>query len=116
MDVKRSIYEAFILALSLLSLVNIVLVLLPLEDDATAVIYGIDAGLTVIFLGDFCYRFFTVPSKSGYFFKRGGWLDLLGSLPYPILRLARIFRVDRSFRRLKQIGWGQVWREFLDNR
>lgn len=116
MDVKRSTYEAFILALSLLSLVNIVLVLLPLQDDATAVVYGIDAGLTIVFIGDFLYRFFTVPDKSTYFFKRGGWLDLLGSLPFIILRLARIVRIIRSFRRLKQIGWDNVWEELTDHR
>src|SRR5262245_60725003 len=116
MDVKSSNYEVFILALSLLSLVNIVLIFLPLQDDATAVIYGVDTVLVLIFMGDFLSRLFSTSSKRDYFIKRGGWLDLIGSLPFPLLRLARIFRVTRSFRRLAYIGPHKVWQGLLADR
>jgi hypothetical protein len=35
-----------------------------------------------IFMIDFVYRILTASSKSGYFFRRFGWADLLASLPF----------------------------------
>ena len=79
-------YELFILALSVLSLGNVLLLLLPLSSEIKQIILIVDAGLTVVFLSDFALRLFPVPSKRTYFLAGGGWLDLLGSLP--LLRIS----------------------------
>ena len=62
----------------------------------------------MIFLVDFVYALWRSPKRFDYFFKWGGWLDLLGSIPTvpgmvwtSLLRLARISRgvqIYKSFR------------------
>jgi voltage-gated potassium channel len=98
-------YQIFILALSVLSLANIVL-LLPfwgIGQQQTEVLLIVDLLLTVVFLSDFAYMLFTAESKREYFLHRGGWLDLLGSLPFG--RVFRIFRVLRVGRLLREYGF-----------
>jgi voltage-gated potassium channel len=109
-------YEIFILALSVLSIVNLVLVLpfTPLDDQQRNVVLIIDAILTIVFLGDFAYRLLTAGSKRGYFFGDKGWLDLIGSLP--LLRVFRIFRVLRVGRLMRDDGFGSVLRWILRER
>jgi voltage-gated potassium channel len=95
-------YELFILALSVLSLVNLVLVLLPIGSNQREAIFVIDGALSAIFLADFGYRLLSAESKRGYLRRGGGWLDFIGSLP--ALRIARIFRVLRVGRLLREYG------------
>ena len=101
-------YELFILALSVLSIVNLVLILpfSPLEPQQQDVVLIIDAVLTIVFLGDFAHRLLTAERKSAYLFRGGGWLDLIGSLP--LLRVFRIFRVLRVSRLLREFGVGAI--------
>jgi voltage-gated potassium channel len=70
--------------------------------------------LTVVFVTDFIIRLFAAPSKTAYFFKGGGWLDLLGSLP--TLRIFRLFRVVRVGRLLRRYGARKVVRDLLASR
>jgi voltage-gated potassium channel Kch len=107
---RRGNYELFILALSTLSLVNFALQLaLPVSETRT-VILVVDRGLSLIFLADFAYRLFSAVGKRQYFFGQRGWLDLLGSLPLPVLRLARLFRMVPAARLLRRIGLRRLWR------
>jgi voltage-gated potassium channel len=109
-------YELFILALSVLSLVNLVLVLpfTPLGGNQREAIFVIDGALSAIFIGDFLYRLLSAESKSHYFLRGGGWLDLIGSLP--TLRVARIFRVLRVGRLLRAYGIGTLVRWLVRER
>jgi voltage-gated potassium channel len=97
-------YELFIMALSCLSMANLVLVLpfSPLGTQDRDVVLIVDSILTVIFLSDFTYRSLKADSFRGYFFHERGWLDLLGSLP--LLRVFRIFRVLRVIRLVREYG------------
>ncbi len=101
-------YELFVLALSVLSLVNLVLVVpfSPLDDQQRQVVLIIDGCLTIVFLSDFTYRLLRADSRRGYFLHDGGWLDLIGSLP--LLRVFRIFRVLRVSRLLREFGVGAL--------
>jgi hypothetical protein len=101
-----SSYELFIGALSVLSVINLVLLLLPISGQVKQLILIVDVALTVIFLIDFTVRFVSAPVKSRYFFKGGGWLDLIGSLP--MLRIFRLFRVLRVTRLLRRYGLRNV--------
>jgi voltage-gated potassium channel Kch len=109
-------YELFILVLSILSIVNLVLILpfSPLPTYAKEVIFIIDGVLTLIFLGDFASRLVRANSKRGYFIHDGGWLDFLGSLP--LLRIARLFRIWRTRNLLKQYTPSALLRWVLDDR
>jgi voltage-gated potassium channel Kch len=103
-ELKNVSYECFILALSILSLVNIGLGFLAREPDVAAVLVVMDAILSCIFLGDFTYRLFDAPTKRGYFLGQRGWLDLLSSLPLPQVKVFRLFRVVRVVHLLRAVG------------
>ncbi len=110
-------YEIFILALSVLSLVNLVLIVLPfslLDGEQLDVIWILDGVLTIVFLGDFAYRLLSADSKRAYFFHDRGWLDLIGSLPF--LRIFRIFRVLRVGRLVREYGFGALARWLVRER
>ena len=105
-------YELFILLLSLLSIVNIVILLLPfLSTQLKNVVTIVDLLLSFIFMGDFFARLFRAQSKKYYFFKDLGWIDLLGSLPFPNAKIFRIFRVVRTVKIIKQYGLRNMLKE-----
>ncbi len=109
-------YEIFILAVSFLSIFNLIFELLPIDQDVKNLLSVVDVAITPIFLIDFLFRLFSAPSKVGYFFKGGGWLDFIGSLPFPRLRVARLFRMWRVSRGLQSIGMKHIWSTFLKSR
>jgi voltage-gated potassium channel Kch len=113
-ELRTSSYELFIGALSILSIVNLLLLVLPIGDQVKDLVLIVDSALTVVFVIDFTIRLFTAPTKTGYFFKGGGWLDLLGSLP--TLRIFRMFRVVRVGRLLHRYGARNVLRDLLASR
>jgi voltage-gated potassium channel len=115
-DRQLSNFDLFVLGVSVLSLLNILLVLAPLSDPVTNVVLIIDGVLCLVFLGDFLLRFQRAPVKRMYLIRDKGWLDLLGSLPLPGLRLARIFRVIHSGRVAGHFGLRGIWRTFNADR
>ena len=108
--------ELFIGALSVLSIINLILLFFAQDQSLETVIYVINAFMMPIFLGDFLYRFFTTESKRGYFFRNFGWADLLSSLPFPQLKILRMFRLWRVIRLIKRFGAGNLLHEFLLHR
>src|SRR3954466_6650278 len=115
-ELKRENYECFILALSVLSLVNLVLMLtLPLPQSRE-IIQICDVVLSGIFLLDFGFRLISAPSRRGYLIRQHGWLDFLGSLPFPGLRLLRLFRVVRVTRLLRRSGTRRLSRVIVGDR
>lgn len=115
-ELKNTNYELFILALSILSLFNWILYFLPLDDNVERVVLTVDLVLSFIFLADFFYRLYTAKSKRTYFIRQYGWLDLLGSLPFPRAKIARLGRVIRAIRLMREYGFQKMVGEFLENR
>jgi voltage-gated potassium channel len=109
-------YEIFILTLTLLSIVNLLLLLLPIDQDVKNLAYLIDVGITPIFLFDFFRRLIRAPSKGRYLIEGGGWLDCIGSLPFPVLRLARLYRMWHEYRMLRRLGMRHLWLTFIRSR
>lgn len=109
-------YELFIGALSVFSIFNIVLSLLVPDSAVRTVILIVDTGLCFVFFADFLGRLRGAESKSGYFFHQLGWLDLLGSLPFPGLRIARVFRVTRVIRLVREVGMKTLVDKVLHDR
>jgi voltage-gated potassium channel len=109
-------YELFIGALSVISIINIVLALTLPDPAVRNVIIIVDTGLCFVFFADFLGRLRNAESKSGYFFRQLGWLDLLGSLPFPGLRIARVFRVARVVRLVRAVGMKTLINKMLHDR
>ncbi|HEX8037115.1 MAG TPA: ion transporter [Ktedonobacterales bacterium] len=109
-------YELFIAALSVFSIVNIILTLLPLDPSVKNVIVIVDTSLCLVFLADFLGRLRRANNKGAYFFHQLGWLDLLGSLPFPGLRIARVFRVVRVVRIVRTVGMKTLIEKFVNDR
>ena len=109
-DLKGTTYELFILAVSILSIVNLgLLAIFTFHSQSWWLVIYIDTGLTVIFVTDFAYRLITAPSKLGYLGRGGGVLDLLGCIP--MLRIFRLFRIVRAVRIIRKLGGPRVLRE-----
>ncbi len=103
-ELKSTAYEIFIGALSVLSIVNLVLIEIAEVEGLRYILYAMNALLSLILFVDFCYRISTTSSKAGYFFKRFGWADLLASLPFPQVKVLRLFRLIRVVRLLRALG------------
>jgi voltage-gated potassium channel len=103
------VYQLFIVALTVFSLVTVAAYyLLPLTAATRQALFWIDLPIGLIFLADAfgCLR--RAPDKISYL--KWGWLDFVGAipllLPLRIARLARLIRVLRDLRlqRLSQVG------------
>jgi voltage-gated potassium channel len=109
-DMKGTVYELFILAISILSIVNLLLeAIFEFESSYWWLVTEIDIALTIIFLIDFGYRLRTTSSKRHYLVRGGGVFDFLGCLPG--LRIFRLFRIVRAGRIIKRLGGPKVLRD-----
>lgn len=97
-------YEVFIAALSILSIVNLVLIFLVRDESLDIVLQAMNLILSVVLFFDFLYRMRKAPSKSTYFFREYGWADLGASLPLPQLKVLRIFRLIKVWRLFRLYG------------
>lgn len=109
-------YDLFVIAVTLLSILNIVLYFFVKDLTVQYVIGIIDIVLSVFFLIDFLRNLRHAQSKGQYFFKDYGWADLLASLPFPQFKILRIFRLLKAYRLVKKAGAGTILRDFLDHK
>ncbi len=104
-DQKLSTYDLFIGILAIFSLIIlIILIFVPLSPSTQDVFNSTENLLCFVFLFDFFRSLFRAQQKWRYFFIGGGWLDLLGSLPFSklaVFRAARLFRIVRVMRTLR---------------
>jgi voltage-gated potassium channel len=100
---RLTTYDLVIGILAIFSLIILIpLIFGNLPPADAAVLNTLENLLCIIFLIDFFRSLRLAPNKWGYFLKGGGWLDLLGSIPYSklaIFRVARLFRVVRLLRK-----------------
>ncbi|QKJ19195.1 ion transporter [Microbacterium hominis] len=109
-ELKSLPYEIFIGALSILSIVNLVLIVVFAADGAVqTILYTMNALLSAILFGDFLYRLFTAESALRYFFRGFGWADLIASVPLPGLKVLRLFRLGRVIRLVSHVGARTIW-------
>jgi voltage-gated potassium channel len=102
---KLSTYDFVIGILALFSLIILfLLIFVPLSPSTAHVLNSLENFLCLVFFCDFLRSLFRAPRKWKYFFRGGGWLDLLGSLPFSsfaVFRFARLFRILRVMRTLR---------------
>jgi voltage-gated potassium channel len=114
-DLKDPGYEIFIIFVSVLSVINLFITLIPgLNPQAVGVIQITNFFLTIIFLADFVFRLLSAGSKKHYFFYDWGWADLLASVP--VLRILRLFRIFKAYRLLKKYGTRNIYTQLTKHR
>lgn len=114
-----TIYELYVLVLTIFSLVLVAgLLVWPTNSATRAILMRVDFVLTLLFLVDFGVNIWRAPNKAVYFIKRGGWLDLLGCIPVvpgmpwtALFRLARLARLIRIVIDLRARERGEVLAE-----
>ena len=109
LELKSTAYELFMALLTLLSTLNLVLLLSPVDGAGKQVVLAIDVVLAPIFLADFLVRLATARSRRGYFLQGWGWTDLLAV--FPILRVFRLLHVAAVVRALRSRGAGTIAEE-----
>ena len=109
-------YELFIVAVSTLSLVNIVIFLGPFHPATKEIAGIVDLLLSAILIVDFLGRLWLADPWQDYFFRRRGFLDLLGSLPIPVIRVFRVIRVYRGVKRVSALGGRKLARQLIHER
>ena len=101
---RLTTYDLVIGILAIFSLIILIpLIFGNLSPSDAAVLNTLENGLCIIFLFDFFRSLRLAPKKWAYFLKGGGWLDLLGSIPFgafAIFRVARLFRIVRLLRKV----------------
>ena len=107
---KLTNFDLFILALTMFSLINILWLIAPLNKQLTNVVLIVDVIFSFFFMTDFFLRLYRAPTKSAYFVGDRGWIDFLGSLPLPYIRILRIVRVIREYRPVQRLGPGGIWK------
>lgn len=117
-------YSVFIIVLTLISLVIMVVMMFPLNNATIGLLQFYDTLICVIFLIDFFINLRAAPSKSHFFVKERGWLDLVGAVPTfgvvfkysSLLRLARLNRATRLARRMRGESRGALIADIIKNR
>src|SRR5215472_3917248 len=110
---KVTVYDLVIGILAIFSLILLIPIYFGnLSAEDKAILTYLEIGLCLIFLLDFFRSLYRASDKGRYFFRSGGWLDLLGSIPisaFAIFRIARIFRIVRL---LQKMTGGELQRMF----
>ncbi len=108
-------WEIFVLAVAILSIVNLVLALLIRNPDLDQIITIMDLILVVIFAVDLVRRLNVADDNRAYLTKGRGWLDAISIIP--ALRIARILRIFRVVRVVGRMGGlGPALKAFFRNR
>ena len=107
-------YELFILGITVLSFVNLGLIILAPDPEVDVVIRIVDNLLCIIFLMDFGWRLATAPNRRAY--MRWGWADFLGGLPILGFRFFRLVHMNQAVRLISAAGGRKIVRQLLRER
>lgn len=108
-------WEVFVLAVSILSVFNLVVVWIPRNPDIDQVFIIMDVILTVIFIIDLTRRMVVADNVRRYLGPGSGWIDVLAA--FPILRIFRLVRIIRMIRVMERLGGPvQGFKAFFSNK
>ena len=95
-------WEVFILAVSILSVLNLLLLWIVQNRDLDQVVVIMDSMLTVVFIADLCRRLVVADDRRAYLGRGWGWVDLLAA--FPVLRILRLLRIARVLMVMGRFG------------
>ena len=109
----RPSYEAFVVSLIALSLINSMLALLVQNREQRTVLFTVQALICVFLLADAFYRLIRAPSKRHFLSHFYNWLYFVGSLPIPFICVVRLVPTWIMVRRLKLADYEALGRGAL---
>lgn len=108
-------WEVFILGVSILSVLNLLLVVILRSSHLDQVFVIMDALLTLIFLLDLARRLVVADDARRYLTKGQGWVDAVAA--FPILHILRLVRIVRMVRIMQRLGGPlNAFKAFFSNR
>jgi len=99
-------WDLFLLALALLSLVNLILIVVIPSETVAQVVVIVETGATIVFVADFLVRLVRSGGKRSYVVRGLGWLHLLSCVP--LIRWVRFGYVPTLARRIEERGGREV--------
>ena len=112
-DHGYKIYDLFIFVITVMSFIVIIIYYIPaIGNTETGIALALDNLFSIIFLLDFFHCLRKAPDRRAYF-KKYGWLDLLGSIPGLIF--LRVFRISRAVRILQKVKIKEAWTIYKKN-
>lgn len=109
-------YEIFVLLITVFSVVNSVIVIFTPDPMVRSVVQIIEYVISIFLLTDFFHRLLRAPRKRTYLIDTFGWLDLLGSLPWPGIRMLRLVRPLILTRKLRQSDFRHIQKVIIERR
>ena len=115
---KGKLFDYFIQALIILSLISLSIETLPdLSSSTREFLYKFEVTCIIIFSIEYLLRVFVADKPLNYIFSFYGVIDLIAIIPFffpnPLdLRFLRIFRIFRIFRALKLIRYNKAISRF----
>lgn len=109
-------YELFVFLIVLLSIGNTIALLFTDNLQSRQVIYIVDSFISAFLLVDFFYRLYRAPDRWHYFTRYYGWLVLIGSLPVPLLRVARLIATGLAYRKYRRSDFQEMGRFAIERR
>ncbi|MCJ7444605.1 MAG: ion transporter [Methanotrichaceae archaeon] len=112
---ELTFYDTLIMFLAILSIILLFYVMLFGNRMPPAVyeyLSLINRWIAFIFLFDFFRSLHLASSKSGYFFRQYGFLDLLGGIPIEQFAVFRLARIVRVYRILRVMSLGELIHQF----
>lgn len=101
-------YELFVVALTILQLVNAVLLLLLRTPQEQQVILIIAPAISLFLIIDACYRLYRARFRRRFLGEFRGWLIFLGSLPVPFLAVFRLLWYSWMMRTMRRPDFAKV--------
>ena len=95
-------WEVFILAVSLISVLNLLQLWLIPNPDIDRVVIIMDSVLTIVFVAYLVRRLALAEDRRAYLTRGWGWVDVLAT--FPILRILRILRIARVLMIMRRFG------------
>lgn len=108
-------FDLFLMAISLLSIVNLGLYFILDDLNMTYVIGVVDVIISGFFFIDFLQRFHYSDHKFHYFFRDYGWADLLASVPLPQFNALRIIRLVKMYAIARRAGIKNIKHDMTNN-
>jgi hypothetical protein len=107
-EASSAVFELFIGLTGVYSLI-IALMMIWLrvfspQSELLPSLTGINILLSVLFMFDFFRSLWLARKHRLHYLVTWGWVDFLGSLPFPELRLFRVVRIWRAIRRLRAVN------------
>ena len=109
-------YELFVLAIAVVSLLNAVLLLMPISGEGRKIVVAFIRGISLFLLVDTAVRFVRAPDKRRHLVTYYGWLMWLGSLPVPFFSLARLGADWLALRKLRATDYRAMGRVLVQRR